>query len=141
MLGGLGAYIASEVSGAVRRNVVVYGLFGFALLLTLGAVGYGLSALHTVLAISYGPVAASLWIAGGLLLAGIFVLLLALYIKGRPRPSRPLAETALIAAPIAARLVGSRMSWKTGATIGIAVLGLVLGRQLFKGGEAEDEEA
>ena len=71
MLGGIGAFIASEISGAVRRNVIVYGLMGFAALLLLCAGGYTLSALHTVLALRYGTAEASLFIAGGLLLAAL----------------------------------------------------------------------
>ena len=62
MFGGIGSFIASEVSGVVRRNVIVYGLFGLAVLLMLCAGGYALNALHTVLEQRYGAVAASLWI-------------------------------------------------------------------------------
>jgi hypothetical protein len=131
MLGGLGAYIASEVSGAVRRNVIVYGLYGFGALLVLCAGGYALNALHTVLLASYGAVAASLWIAGGLLLAGLISFGIALYVKSRPRPARPLAATALVAAPdrgqtarleteLADRGVGRR--GRAGRHIGPAVL-------------------
>jgi hypothetical protein len=143
MFGGLGAWLASEVSGVVRRNLIVYGLYGFAALLVLSAGGYALGALHTVLMLRYGAVAASLWIAGGLFLAGIVSLLIGLYVKSRPRPSRPpVAQTALFAAPIAAKLLGSRMGWKGGLIAGVAVLGLLLGRQAFKSnddGEADEE--
>jgi hypothetical protein len=141
MLGGLGAYIASEVSGAVRRNVIVYGLYGFGALLVLCAGGYALNALHTVLLASYGAVAASLWIAGGLLLAGLISFGIAVYVKSRPRPARPLATTALVAAPIAAKLLGSKLSWRTAALGGVVVLGAILGRQFFNGGERGDDDA
>ena len=69
MLGGIGSFITAEVSGTVRRNLVVYGLYGFAALLLFCAGGYALHALHIVLEQRYGAVAASLWIAGGLALA------------------------------------------------------------------------
>jgi hypothetical protein len=141
MFGGLGAWLASEVSGAVRRNLIIYGLYGFAALLVLCAGGYALGALHTVLALRYGAVEASLWIAGGLFLAGIVSLLTAVYVKSRPRPSRPpVAQTALFAAPIAAKLMGSRMGWKGGLLAGVAILGLVLGRQILKGTDEDDGE-
>lgn len=140
MFGGLGSYIASEVSGSVRRNVAIYGLFGLTGLLLVCAAGYALSALHTVLSLSYGPVAASLWIAGGLALAAVLALCTALYIKNRKRPSRPIPATAAFAAaPLAARLMTSRTGWRVVALGGIAVLGTIIGRQLFTGGADEDD--
>ena len=144
MLGGLSSYVASEVSGAVRRNVTVFGLYGFGTLLVLCAGGYALNALHTVLMASYGAIAASLWIAGGLLLVGLACFAAAAYIKSRPRPSPPLAHTALVAAPVAAKIlgssgVGSKMSWRTVALGGVGVLGAILGRQFFNGGAGEGD--
>ena len=143
MLGGIGAYIASEVTGAVRRNLIVYGLMGFAVLLVLCSGGYALSALHTVLALRYGSAEASLVIAGGLLVAALLSFGVALYVKNRRRPARPMAATALVAAPLAAKLIGSRMSARTGWRVtlvgGVVVLGAVLGRQFFTGGDGDDE--
>ncbi|HEY5797887.1 MAG TPA: hypothetical protein VIU82_23010 [Bosea sp. (in: a-proteobacteria)] len=145
MLGGIGAFLASEISGAVRRNVVVYALFGLATLLVLCAGGYALSALHTVLALRYGAAEASLFIAGGLLVAALLAFGTGLYVKNRRRPARPLAATALVAAPIAAKLVGaglgSRKGWKIAALGGVVVLGALLGRQFFTGGEADDDDS
>ncbi|CAM5206736.1 hypothetical protein ARD30_14075 [Bosea thiooxidans] len=141
MFGGLGSFIASEISGAVKRNVTVYGLFGFAALLLLCAGGYALNALHTVLELRYGAVAASLWIAGGLFVTALFAFGLALIVKGRRRPPRPAATAALAAAPLAAKLIGSRLSWRMAVAGGIVVLGAILGRQIVAGGESDDEEA
>ena len=143
MLGGIGAFIASEISGVVRRNLIVYALMGFAVLLVLCAGGYALSALHTVLALRYGSAEASLIVAGGLLVAALLFFGGALYVKNRRRPARPLAATALVAAPLAARLIGSRMSARTGWRValvgGVVVLGALLGRQFFTGGDGDDE--
>ncbi|PZO03534.1 MAG: hypothetical protein DCF30_02905 [Hyphomicrobiales bacterium] len=146
MLGGIGAFIASEISGVVRRNLIVYALMGFAALLVLCAGGYALAALHTVLALRYGTAEASLFIAGGLLVAGLAMFGSALYVKNRRRPARPMAATALVAAPLAAKLIGSRMSGRTGLRIalvgGVVVLGALLGRQFFAGGDGDgDDEA
>lgn len=143
MFGGLGALIASEIGGAVRRNVVIYALYALAGLLLLGAVGFALGALHSALAAHYGTVGASLIIAGGLLVAALLVFGLAVYIKNRPRPGRPMAATALAAAPIAASLLGSRKGWRVGLAGLAVVLGAVLGRQIFKAteGDGEDDEA
>jgi hypothetical protein len=141
MLGGLGSFVASEVSGAVKRNVTIYGLFGFAALLLICAGGYALNALHTVLELRYGTVAASLWIAGGLFAASVLALCTALIVKGRRRPPRPAATAALAAAPLAAKLIGSRLSWRMMAAGGIVVLGAILGRQIIAGGDGGDEES
>ena len=143
MLGGIGAYIASEISGAVRRNVIVYGLMGFAVLLVLCAGGYALSALHTVLALRYGTAEASLFVAGGLFVAALIAFGAALYVKNRRRPARPVAATALVAAPLIAKLVGSGVKSRTGLRValvgGVVVLGALLGRQFFTGGDDGDE--
>jgi hypothetical protein len=141
MLGGLVAFLASEINGVVKRNLIVYGLYGLSALLLVCATGYALNALHTVLALRFGTVEASLFVAGGLVIAALLVFALAAFIKSRRRPPRPLATTALAAAPIAAKLMGSRMSWRTALVGGIVVLGAVLGRQLFKGGDENDDEA
>lgn len=142
MLGGLGALITSEVSGAVRRNVTIYGLYGFAVLLLLAAVGFALGALHTALAQHYGSVSASLIIAGGLFVLALLLFAIAAYIKSRPRPTRPVAATAFAAAPLAATLLSSRKGWRVGLAGAVVVLGAVLGRQIFKAtGDRDDEEA
>ena len=141
MLGGIGSFITAEVSGVVRRNVTVYGLFGLAALLMICAGGYALNALHTVLMLRYGAVAASLWIAGGLFLASLIALGMAAIVKNRRRPPRPAATAALAAAPLAAKLIGSRLSWRMAAAGGIVVLGAILGRQIVAGGSDDDAEA
>ncbi|PZU94348.1 MAG: hypothetical protein DI527_03950 [Chelatococcus sp.] len=138
MFGGLGALIASEIAGVVRRNVVICGLLAFAALLVLCACGYALHALHVVLALHYGPVAASLWIAGGLLVAALAALCAALVVKGRRRPPRPVATAAFAAAPVAVQLLGSRVGWRAVLLGGVVLAGVVLGRQLLAG-QGEDD--
>ncbi|MGO4171258.1 hypothetical protein [Bosea sp. TAF32] len=141
MLGGLGSFIASEVSGAVKRNVTVYGLFGVAALLLLCAAGYALNALHTLLALRYGAIAASLWIAGGLFAAALLAFGIGLFVKNRRRPPRPTAAAALAAAPLAAKLIGPRLSWRMAVAGGVVVLGAILGRQIVAGGDKDKDEA
>ncbi len=142
MLGGLGNFIASEVSGAVKRNVIIYGLYGFSALLVLCAAGYALNALHTVLTLRYDPITASLWIAGGLLLAALLSLGVATHVKNRRRPPRPLATTALAAAPIAAKLLGSsRIGWRTAVVGSVVILGALIGRQFFNRDGSDEDEA
>lgn len=137
MFGGIAAFITSEISGVVKRNMTVLGLYGFGAFLILCAGGYALSALHAVLMLRYGAVAASLWIAGGLLLVGLVTFGVAAYVKNRRRPARPMAQTALVAAPVAAKLLGSRLGWKTGLAGAAVILAAVLGKQIFDG-DGED---
>lgn len=145
MAGGLGGFIASEISGAIRRNVTVYVLMGVAALLMVCAAGYALNALHSHLALQYGMVAASLYIAGGLLLAGLIALGIALYLKNRRRPGPPVAATAMMAAPLvaplAAKLAGSRKGWRIALIGGVVVLGAVLGRQFFVNDDTDEGDA
>jgi len=141
MFGGIAAFIASEISGVVKRNLTVLGLYGFGAFLVLCAGGYALAALHTVLMLRYGAVAASLWIAGGLFAAGLISFGVAAYVKNRRRPARPMAQTALVAAPVAARLLGSRFGWKAGLAGAAVVLAAVLGKQIFSGGGDDGDEA
>ncbi|MGO4405577.1 hypothetical protein AB4Z10_15105 [Bosea sp. RAF48] len=141
MLGGLGSFIASEISGAVKRNVTVYGLFGLAALLSLCAAGYALNALHTLLALRYGAIAASLWIAGGLFAAALLAVCIGLFVKSRRRPPRPTAAAALAAAPLAAKLIGPRLNWRIVVAGGVVVLGAILGRQIVAGGDKDKGEA
>ncbi|KRE11319.1 hypothetical protein ASE63_20400 [Bosea sp. Root381] len=145
MAGGLGGFIASEISGAVRRNVTVYVLMGFAALLMFCAAGYALNALHSHLALQHGTVAASLYIAGGLLLVALVALGIALYLKNRRRPGPPVAATAMMAAPLlaplAAKLAGSRKGWRVALIGGVVVLGAVLGRQFFNNDDTGEGDA
>lgn len=141
MLGGIGSFITSEVSGTVRRNLIVYGLYGFAALLLFCAGGYALHALHTFLEQRYGAIGASLWIAGGLVVAALGAVISAAVMKSRRRPPRPAAMAALAGAPLAAKLLGSRRGWRVAAAGAVVVLGAILGRQIVTGGDGENDEA
>lgn len=133
-------FLTSEISGAVRRNLTIYGLYGLVAVLLVCAFGYGLDALHTILTLRHGAVAASLSIAGGLLIAALAALGAASYVKNRRRPARPAAATALAAAPIALRLFGAKLNWRVGLLGVIVVAGAVLGRQIFSGEGADEAE-
>ena len=98
-----------------------------------------------MLALRYGMAEASLFIAGGLLVAALLAFGVGLYVKNRRRPARPLAATALVAAPLAAKLIGSgmgsRKGWRVALIGGVVVLGALLGRQFFTGSaDGEDED-
>lgn len=139
MFGGLTTLLASEIGGVVRRNLTVYGLLIAALVVMVAAIAYALGALHTWLALSHGPIAASLWIAGGLALVALVLVVSAMIVKRRRRPGPPIAAAALAATPVAASLLGSRKGWRIVLAGAVAVLGVALGRQAFKSGD--DDQA
>ena len=148
MLGGLGAYITAQISGAIRRSTTIYGLYALAGVMIVCSAGYLLNALHTFLMLRYGGVAASLWVAGGLFVTALIAVGVAAYIKGRPKPKRNLAATAMLAAPLVTRFGGQAMrsnavrsgkGWKAVALVGVIGAGIMLGRQLFSGREEGDE--
>jgi hypothetical protein len=136
MFGGLIALATAEISSVVKRNLTVAALFLAAGLLVLFAAGYALAALHAHLALLYGPVFASLTIAGGLFLLALVMLGIALYIRRSPRPGPSPTTAAFAAAPVAAQFMRSgKMPWKAGIVAGVVVLGILLGRRLGRGDE------
>lgn len=148
MLGGLGAYIGAQISGAIRRSSTIYGLYALAGFLIVCSAGYLLNALHTFLMLRYGGVAASLWVAGGLFVTALIAVGVAAYIKNRPEPKRNLAATAMLAAPLVTRFgshamrsnaVRSGKGWKAVALVGVIGAGVLLGRQLFGSSDDGDE--
>lgn len=70
-MGGLVAQLVSSATAALKRRAIVYGLWVVSGLFVLFAAGYALDALHAWLMFRWGSVAASLTVAGGLLLCAI----------------------------------------------------------------------
>ncbi|HEY5794860.1 MAG TPA: hypothetical protein VIU82_07575 [Bosea sp. (in: a-proteobacteria)] len=85
-MGGLLAYISLQVTTALKRHVIVYGLLALSCLVVVFAAAYALDALRTWLMFRYGAVLANLTISGGLLVMAVFLLGVAIVIK---RPSLP----------------------------------------------------
>lgn len=70
-MGELLAQLVAGATGAIRRRVIVYGLWFAAGLLLIFAAGYAVNGLHALLISWWGAIAASLAVAGGLLLCSI----------------------------------------------------------------------
>lgn len=88
-MGGLLAYLVVEATTALKRKAIVYGLMGFGGLIVIFAAGDVLNAVHAWLLFRYGPIAASLSVAGGLLVPAIVAIGAARIIAGRPnRPAQ-----------------------------------------------------
>ena len=78
MLGPL-SFVASYIAAVVRRMALGYGLMAGAGLLLFCAAAYALDAAHSGLTVRYGPITASLAIAGSLLVvAGICLVIAAI---------------------------------------------------------------
>lgn len=84
-MGGLVAQLVSVATGALKRHLIVYGLWVASGLFAVFAAGYALSALHAALMFRWGSITASLVVAGGLLLCAIG-LIIAGYILSRTPP-------------------------------------------------------
>ncbi|AMJ61068.1 hypothetical protein AXW83_12900 [Bosea sp. PAMC 26642] len=138
-----------RISDVVRRTATIAGLYVFAALMVICAAGYGLNALYSYLMSSQGAVAASWWVAGGLLVVAIICGGVAVYIGKKPRPSPPVpwAQAALVSAPIiaklsrsrqAASLAGSAANWNVPVVGGVIALSFVIGHRMMTRRSAAD---
>lgn len=133
---GLSLLAASEVGGAVRRNVAIYTVYGIALVALIAAGGFVAAAAHVLLAERYGTAIASLILAGVLLVAALALMLTGLYLRHRSRRKTALATTALMVAPAVAptaiRALASSSALGVGVVAGAVALGALAGRKLVK---------
>lgn len=83
-MGGLVAQIVSAATAALKRELLVYGLWVASCLFIVFAAGYALNALHESLMFRWGSIAASLVVAGSLLLCALG-LIIAGYLLSRTR--------------------------------------------------------
>lgn len=89
-MAGLFAQVTAPVVAALRRQAIVYGLISLGGLVVIFAMGYGLDAGRTLLMFRYGPVWASLIVAGILLAIAVAAAGAAMLIRSRrPRPASP----------------------------------------------------
>jgi hypothetical protein len=127
---GLSLLAANEVGGAIRRNVLATGIYGMAGIVGLIGVVFGLVAFQGWLSLRMSAIEADLLIAGLLLGVALLIAIVGAYTKHRRRTSTALTASALLAAPIAAGVIGKRLNLGTIALIGVVALGAMLGRQL-----------
>lgn len=94
-MGSLLAYFTARATLALKRAAVSYGLMALGGLIAVFALGYVLNGGYTVLMFRYGPIAASLAIAGGLLALAASCVVAARIVSRRPRAvSAPLEVSA-----------------------------------------------
>jgi hypothetical protein len=83
------AYLAAQVTAALKRKALIYGLMAIGGLMTVFAAGYALNAGHAGLMFRYGSVTTRLIVAGCLLVMAIGCVVGAKVIAGRPRSAPP----------------------------------------------------
>lgn len=129
---GLSLLVANEFGLAFRRNAMAMALYAVAGLVFLMGVMFVLLALRDWLGLHMSAIEAGLVVAAGLLCLAAVVALAGVYVKRRRRSSAALASTAILAVPVAARMIGRRVTVGTVAVMGVVALGALLGRQLGK---------
>lgn len=132
MFKGLSLLAATELGGAVSRNVRAIPYFAFAALIFLFGFGFLLDLAHAWLSLRMSTMAASGVLAAMLLTVAGSLLLIGHTIQERRQATSPLTTTALIAAPFAAKVLGSRLSFGTVAVAGVVAAGALLGRFIAK---------
>lgn len=128
MLKELTALAATEAIVAGRRKAARAMLYATSALLALAAAGFALAGLHSILALDYGPIAASFLIAGGLLIMALLIAIATKLWRPRPTATEQLATVAIAAAPAAARAALPSAA-KGVALVGSLALGAILGRR------------
>jgi type II secretory pathway component PulF len=121
---------ANEVGGVFRRNVTAAAFYAASGITALAGIVFGLVAAHSWLSTHMSEIDASLSIAGALIVLAMLIAGIGYFIKNRRRTRTEITSTALIALPIAARLVSSRVNWGTMTVAGIMAAGVLLGRKL-----------
>lgn len=101
MIGSLLTFAGLELREVTRRNLRAGLLLLGAVVLLIGASGYGLSALTRMLAEQHGPINADLMVGAGLLVVGLLIALGAWLVHRRRRSRETRAALAMAAAPLA----------------------------------------
>ena len=125
------AIAATELRAALRHNLRLAAVYGVAGLGVLGAIGFGLSALHRVIAMSQGSLNADLIIGGALLVIAAILIGVAKYMSYRAR-RRAAMTRALAAAPLAASLLLKKPKFALAAVVAAVVVGGLAGRSFMK---------
>jgi hypothetical protein len=132
MWSGLSFLAATEVGETLRRQLRAASIALVAGIIGLAGLVFCLLALHAWLLQHVTSVEASLIIAAGLLTVSIMLLAAAAFARRSRKGSSGLTSTAIVAAPIAMRLIGARLDFRTIGIAGVLALGAIVGRQLGK---------
>jgi hypothetical protein len=129
---GLSLLVANEVGSTLKRNVnglIFYAIGGVLIVVSLV---FALGATHGWLLFYMTSIEANLAIAGTLLVVALILLAIGSYVKNHRTQPSLMASTALVTAPLAARMFNGKVSPATMGVLGIIAAGALLGRQIGK---------
>ncbi len=127
------SFLAATEAGEAFRRLTRSAAIAFAGIMTgLAALAFALIALQTWLLQRFTPIEANLIITGGLAVVSIVFLAIATSVRRSRKNPSALASTAIVAAPMAARLIGGRLDFKAVGIASVLALGAIVGRQLGK---------
>lgn len=129
---GFGLLAATEVGTRIRAKISALTLYGAAGLVAFVGVIFVLIALMIWLSRLLSPLAASLIIAGALLMIALGLALAARFQKAPPSQASPLSGAALLAAPAALTALSKRVSFTTIAAVAAVALGALVGRRMAR---------
>lgn len=129
-MAGLLAYFTMRMTAVLKRAVISYCIMALGALIAVSGIGYALNACYMALMFRYGPIAASLAIAGGLLVASACCIGAARIVNRRRRITanreQPAAQYAHL--PLAHRANPGLLALGAGAAtaaIVVAAVGLI----------------
>lgn len=123
---------AGEAGSAIKRNLTVLAIYAAAGVVALIGAVFGLVLLQDWLSLRMPALQAGLIVTGGLFGFALVLALVAVVAGRRRRSSPSLATAALVAAPVAAKMVGGRLNLATIAVLSAGVLGVIFARSLGK---------
>jgi hypothetical protein len=127
---GLSFLAASEAGESLRRSMRSAVAMVASAIAAFTGVVFALVALHAWLSQRMTFIEASLVISAAFLFLALVFFIIAGFIRRSRRPASALATSAIVAAPIALRLIGSRLDLRAVGIAGMLTLGAILGRQL-----------
>jgi apolipoprotein N-acyltransferase len=133
MWSSLSFLAATDLGDTFRRQIRGASIAFLGAIVGLAGLVFCLIALHSWLMLRATPIEASLIIAAGLLTASVALLAAAAFARRSRKNSSGMASTAIVAAPIAMRLIGRRLDFRTVGIAGVLALGAIVGRQLGRG--------
>jgi hypothetical protein len=133
MWSSLSFLAANELGDTFRRQIRGASIALMGAIVGLAGLVFCLIALHSWLLLRVTPIEASLIIAAGLLTASVALLAAAAFARRSRKSSSGLTSTAIVAAPIALRIIGRRLDFRTVGIAGVLALGAIVGRQLGRG--------
>lgn len=132
MFKGLSLLAMTEAAGSLRQQVRALPWFAAGALIGLFAVATLLEAAHSWLSLRMSPVSAHLVIGVVLLTVGGTLAAIGMAIRSRKQKRDGLTTTALVAAPVAAQLVGRHAAMPALVVVGVVAAGAMVGRLLGK---------